>query len=296
MMQGRVITAYGRHYTVQCEDGQTRQSYTRGKKTGICVGDYVRVQLQGQEEASIEEVLPRHNLLYRSDEMRSKQFAANVDQLLVVVALSPSFNDDLLGRSLTGAWSVGIQPTILLNKVDLAEGYQQARARLAPYEALGVHIIETSITDETKLRNDLTPLLRDKTNLLLGQSAMGKSSILNVIVPHAKAHTQEHSVALGTGKHTTTTTTLYALPALNASIIDSPGFQSFGLKHLGLTEVVQGFPEFAPYIEQCRFYNCTHLHEPGCGVLQALKDGEIQASRHELYERILSESLAPPKY
>ena len=295
-MQGRVITAYGRHYTVQCEDGQTRHSYARGKKTGICVGDYVRIQLQGQDEASIEEVLERRNLLYRSDEMRSKQFAANVDQLLVVVALSPGFNDDLLGRALTGAWSVGIQPIILLNKVDLQEGYEQARARLAPYEALGVTILETSITQEDKLRQDLAPLLRGKTNLLLGQSAMGKSSILNVLIPHAKAHTQEHSVALGAGKHTTTTTTLYAMPELNAALIDSPGFQSFGLRHLGLSEVVQGFPEFAPYIEHCRFYNCTHLHEPGCGVLQALKDGAITVSRHELYERILSESLAPPKY
>lgn len=295
-MQGRVITAYGRHYTVQCDDGQIRQSYTRGKKTGVCVGDFVRLQLQGQDEASIEEVLERSNLLYRSDEMRSKQFAANVDQLLVVVAITPSFNEDLLGRALTGAWSVGIQPIIILNKVDIQDGYAQARARLQPYEKLGVSIIETSTLDAERLRAKLLPLLQGKTNLLLGQSAMGKSSILNVLVPHAKAHTQEHSVALGTGKHTTTTTTLYTIPEIQASLIDSPGFQSFGLKHLGLSEVVQGFPEFAPYIEQCRFYNCTHLHEPGCGVLQALKDGEIEPTRHQLYERILAESLAPPKY
>lgn len=295
-MQGRVISAFGRHYTVQSHDGQTRQSYMRGKKTGICVGDYVRIQPQGQDEASIEEVLERTNLLYRSDEMRSKQFAANVDQLLIVVAVEPSFNEDLLGRALTGAWSAGISPLIILNKVDLNEAYDQAYQRLTPYYHLGVQIVETSTLRAEQLRQNLFPLLKGKTSLLLGQSAMGKSSILNVLVPHAKAHTQEHSIALGAGKHTTTSTTLYALPEINASLIDSPGFQSFGLKHLGLSEVVHGFPEFAPYLTQCRFYNCTHLHEPGCGVLQAIKNGQIKQSRHELYERILSESLAPPKY
>ncbi|WP_159990729.1 ribosome small subunit-dependent GTPase A [Pelistega ratti] len=295
-MQGRVITAYGRHFTVKLEDGSTRQSFTKGKKTGVCVGDYVRLVLQGQEEARIEEVLPRQNLLYRSDEMRSKQFAANVDLLCIVVAVQPTFSEDLLSRALVGAWSANIEPIILLNKIDLQQDYLHAKARLAVFADLGVKIIEISTLQANDLKQKLIPLLSHKTSLLLGQSAMGKSSILNVLIPYAQAHTQEHSIALGTGKHTTTTTCLYELPEYQLSIIDSPGFQSFGLKHLSLQEVIQGFPEFLPYIDYCRFYNCTHLHEPGCGVLQAIAENHISPKRHEMYERILMECTAPEKY
>lgn len=295
-MKGRVITAYGRHFTVQLEDGSIRHSYTKGKKTGVCVGDYVRLALQGQEEARIEEILPRENLLYRSDEMRSKQFAANVDQLLIVIAVQPTFSDDLLSRALVGAWSAHITPLILLNKVDLKEDYPAAKARLEDYINLGVPIIETSTLYPEQLRQQLLPILENKTSLLLGQSAMGKSSILNVLVPDAQAHTQEHSTALGTGKHTTTTTSLYALPDIHGAIIDSPGFQSFGLRHLTIAEVVEGFPEFHDYLPYCKFYNCTHLHEPGCGVLQALHEGKISTKRHAMYERILTECTAPEKY
>ncbi|MDY3331528.1 MAG: ribosome small subunit-dependent GTPase A [Pelistega sp.] len=295
-MQGRVITAYGRHFMVKLDNGSVRQSYTKGKKTGVCVGDYVRLVLQGEEEARIEEVLARKNLLYRSDEMRSKQFAANVDQLLIVVAVQPTFSDDLLSRAIVGARSAGISPIILLNKVDLTEDYPAAKERLSMYEKLGIPIIETSTLDSEKLRAQLNPLLAGKTSLLLGQSAMGKSSILNVLVPEAKAHTQEYSVALGTGKHTTTTTSLYELVDIQACLIDSPGFQSFGLRHLEQSEVVLGFPEFSEFVEQCKFYNCTHLHEPGCGVLNALEAGFIHPKRHEMYERILLECTAPERY
>lgn len=295
-MQGRVITAYGRHFIVKLSNGTIRQSYMKGKKTGVCVGDYVRVALQGDEEARIEEILERQNLLYRSDEMRSKQFAANVNQLLIVVAVQPTFSDDLLCRAIVGARSVHIDPIILLNKVDLEEDYPQAKERLSIYAQLGIPIIETSTLDADKLKTQLLPLLQDKTSLLLGQSAMGKSSILNVLVPDAKAHTQEYSVALGTGKHTTTTTSLYELPDIRGYLIDSPGFQSFGLRHLGQSEVVLGFPEFGEFVEQCKFYNCTHLHEPGCGVLRALNEGIISPKRHEMYERILLECTAPERY
>ncbi|MBV4397145.1 ribosome small subunit-dependent GTPase A [Advenella alkanexedens] len=295
-MKGRVISAHGRHYQVELENGQLRQCYTRGKKTGICVGDFVRIQPQGEDEGSIEETLERQNLLYRSDEMRSKQFAANVDQLLIVVATEPVFSDDLTGRALTGAWSANISPIILLNKCDLESGLARAQESLGIYREMGVPIISCSIYEPEQLKRDLLPLLKDKTSLLLGQSGMGKSSILNVLIPDAKAHTQAHSVALGTGKHTTTSTRLYHLPGQTGCLIDSPGFQAFGLYHLAQTDIANGFPEFKEHIESCRFYNCTHLHEPGCGVLAALKDGKINSKRHELYERILLESQSAKRY
>ena len=125
---------------------------------------------------------------------------------------------------------------------------------------------------------------------------MGKSTLLNSLVPDALAHTQEHSQALGAGKHTTTSTRLYHLPGNVGDLIDSPGFQAFGLYHLGATEIERGFPEFTAAIKDCRFYNCTHRHEPGCGVLAALKRGEITQERHELYQRILAENESKSRY
>lgn len=285
--QGRVIAAHGRHYTVEVSDGALIKCFPRGKKNDAAVGDYVEITMQGVDEAALEKILERKNLLYRSDENRSKQFAANVDQLLIVIAVAPNFSDDLLGRSLAGAWSANITPIIVLNKVDLIDGLEAARAKLAPFRQLGVKIIEICAKDTSQVESLILPLLKGKTSMLLGQSAMGKSTLLNTLVPLALAATREHSVALGAGKHTTTSTRLYHLPDGGGELIDSPGFQGFGLLHLSREEIEQGFPEFSPHIPECRFYNCTHQHEPNCGVLAALERGEINAARHALYLRLI---------
>ena len=195
--------------------------------------------------------------------MRSKQFASNVDQLLIVVAVQPTFSDDLTGRALAGAWSAGISPLIILNKTDLADALPAARERLAPIAALGVDIVELSALEPARVHTLLAPRLAGKTNLLLGQSGMGKSTLLNALVPDAAAPTREHSTALDMGKHTTTSTRLYHLPDPGGDLIDSPGFQAFGLQHLTREDIIRGFPEFAGPIESCRFYNCSHRHEPG---------------------------------
>ncbi|CAM5191648.1 ribosome small subunit-dependent GTPase A [Oligella ureolytica] len=298
MMQGRIISAHGRHYVARVE-GQLWHCYTRGKKAGICVGDYVEISPQGNNEARIEKVLERKNLLYRSDEMRSKQFAANVDVLLLITAVEPKFSDDLLGRALTAAWCEDLQPYIILNKIDLEKGVTEARDRLKRYQDLGVEVIECSIHQPEDLAAKLLPKVKGQTAILLGQSAMGKSSILNVLVPTANAHTQEHSHALGAGRHTTTKTELYEVrenDEIIASLIDSPGFQNFGLLHLNDTEIVKGFPEFSDAIKNCRFYNCRHLREPGCGVTDALANGQIHPERYALYERIIAENDAVTKW
>lgn len=294
--QGRVIAAHGRHYTVELPDGALIKCFPRGKKNDATVGDYVELTMQGADEAALEKVLERKNLLFRSDENRSKQFAANVDQLMIVIAVAPNFSDDLLGRTLAGSWSAGITPVILLNKVDLLEGLEAARARLAPFYQLGVQIIEICARDPQQVEQLILPLLRDKTTLLLGQSAMGKSTLLNTLVPLALAATREHSVALGAGKHTTTSTRLYHLPDAGGDLIDSPGFQGFGLLHLTREDIERGFPEFGPYIPECRFYNCTHQHEPNCGVLAALGRQEINAARHALYIRLVEAKAAHDSY
>ena len=284
MIEGRIVAAHGRHYRVEFPDGSARQCFPRGKKAGAAVGDYVRVTPQGRDEGAIDAVLPRRNLLYRSDEMRSKQFAANVDQLLIVVAVEPTFSDDLTGRALAGAWSADIAPLIVLNKTDLVDGLAAARERLAPLQALDVPIVELSAKAPQAVREQLAPRLA------------GKSTLLNALVPEAQAATQEYSTALDMGRHTTTSTRLYHLPEPGGDLIDSPGFQAFGLSHLSREEIVRGFPEFLPHIEHCRFYNCSHRHEPGCGVVAAVKTGEITPQRYALYQRILEEHEAAQRY
>jgi ribosome biogenesis GTPase len=294
-LHGRITQAHGRHYVVELADGTTRICFPRGKKAGAAVGDYVGIQPQGLQEGVIETTCERRNLLYRSDEFRTKVFAANVDQLLIIVAVEPAFSDDLLGRALVAAASADIKPIVILNKTDLSDGLPAARARLGWLADAGITLVELSALDPEQVRQRLRPALAG-TNLLLGQSGMGKSTLLNILVPHATAQTQEHSQALGTGKHTTTSTRLYHLPDSRADIIDSPGFQAFGLYHLGAGDIERGFPEFNDYLPQCRFYNCTHRHEPGCAVLKAVEGGGIPRDRHDLYKRILAENEKKTRY
>lgn len=295
LYEGTVIAAHGRHYFVELNNNDVLKCYTRGKRTGICVGDKVNISLQGPEQGAIESVHERHNLLYRSDEMRTKQFAANIDQLLIVVAAEPAFSDDLAARALVAAWTANIAPLIVLNKADLPS-VAKARERLSVLASLGVEIIELSALDTEATAKRLLPYLHDKSTLLLGQSAMGKSTLLNALVPNANALTQEHSQALGAGRHTTTSTRLYHIPNSTGHLIDSPGFQAFGLAHLTPSDIVRGFPEFQEPIEHCRFYNCTHRHEPGCGVVKALDEGHIHPERYALYQRLLAEHEAISRY
>lgn len=296
-VQGRVIAAHGRHYMVELADGSVRKCFPRGKRSDVTVGDNVVVTLSGNDEGSVDKILERRNLLYRSDDMRTKQFAANVDLLLIVVATEPSFSDDLVGRALVAAWSADIDPVIILNKVDLHEQLDNARARLNWLKALDVPIVELVATDTESTCQALMPVLQGKCSLLLGQSAMGKSTILNALVPDAKAHTQEHSQALGAGKHTTTSTRLYHLPEQwQGDIIDSPGFQSFGLHHLDAQDIENGFPEFGDSPLHCRFQDCSHRHEPGCAVLALVSQGYVTAQRYELYKRLLAEHETKTPY
>jgi len=296
LLNARIVASFGRNFIAQCQ--QTAQQYqctTRGKRTGIAIGDYVKLRLQGAEQAVIEEIIERKNLLYRSDNQRSKLFAANIDRLLFVLAPEPDFSLELTGRAHIAAINAGVKMMIVLNKADLP-AIEQARKKLQPLKDIGLPIIETSIYEPLQLQQHLTPLLQGNTSLLLGQSAMGKSSILNVLVPDAQAQTRAHSQALGAGRHTTTDSRLYALPSLDGSIIDSPGFQAFGLAHLEREDILKGFPDLHDAVQNCRFYNCTHRHEPGCGVLAALEDKSIYPERYQLYCRLIAELEARPLY
>ena len=286
---GRVVSGHGRRLVVEAGDGSRILCHTRGKRSDAVVGDRVRWQASG-DEGVIDEVLTRTNLLYRQDEWKTKAFAANIDQLLVVVAAEPVFSESQLARALIAAADAKIAARIVLNKRDLPS-FAVARERLRPYDAIGVEVLELALKrDPVEAKNRLAPLLDGQATLVLGPSGAGKSTLVNLMVADAGAQIGEISQALNTGRHTTTATQWYWLdPARTSALIDSPGFQEFGLRHIGADRLAALMPDIGRHASECRFYNCTHRHEPGCGVLAALGRGEIAESRYRIYREIFEE-------
>nr|WP_256077769.1 ribosome small subunit-dependent GTPase A [Massilia sp. YIM B04103] len=286
---GTIIAAHGRHYLAESE-GERLQCVTRGKKTNVAVGDSVRLTLTSPNQAVIDAIEERKTLLYRSDQYKSKLLAANLTQLFIVVATEPSFSDDLVSRSLVAAEAAGITAHLILNKTDVTDSLPRARERLQVYTAMGYPLHEVSARAEPEATvAKLAPLLAGQSSILIGQSGMGKSSLINLLVPDADIATREISEALDTGKHTTTFTRLYHLGE-DGCVIDSPGFQEFGLYHLSEGMLERAFRDFAPHLGHCKFYNCRHLSEPQCSVLAAVEEGKIARMRHTLYGQLLHES------
>jgi len=287
-----VVGAHGRHVVIETPSGERMLAHARGKKSACVVGDRVQWQPAG-DEAVVEALVPRRNLLMRQDEWRSKSFAANLDQLLVVLSGEPMFSESQLTRALIATEDAGISATLLLNKIDLPTA-ALARERLLPYKAMGFTVLETALTTQPEASIALlTPALAGKTTLVLGASGMGKSTLINLMLPQAQAQVGEISQALNAGRHTTTTTTWYWLDAADrtngGALLDSPGFQEFGLMHITPQRLPELMPDLRKHLGECRFYNCTHLHEPGCGVRSAVERGEISPSRYRLYEGLWAE-------
>ena len=291
---GLVVAGHGRHYIVETPEGARLTCHPRGKKSDCVVGDRVRWQPSG-DEGVIEHVEERRNLLFRQDEWKTKSFAANLDQLLVLVAALPVFSESQLARALVAAESAGIPARIVLNKADLPS-IDVARARLKPYAAMGVDVIEVAMKARPdEARAAIEPLLHGKATLVLGPSGTGKSTLINLLAPNAKAQIGDISVALNSGRHTTTSTQWYWLDGERTTgLLDSPGFQEFGLRQIDAAQLAGLMPDLRAHTGACRFYNCAHLHEPGCGVRAALERGEISESRYRIYGEILAE-LAPAR-
>lgn len=294
-----LVASYGRHYLARGIDDDQKGLYqvtSRGKQHLGAVGDILEVSETGPEQAVIEKIVERKNLLYRSDAYKSKSIASNVDQILIMLATEPGFSPDLLGRAVIAAETAGITPRIILNKCDLPNKLPAARKMLEPYIAMGYPVHEMSVKHDPSSVASLLPHVQGKISVLVGQSGMGKSTLLNALIPDAAAQTQEHSKKLDSGKHTTTACRYYDLPnngpseSFAGALIDSPGFQEFGLAHLSESELQHAFVEFRPLLGQCKFHNCSHGDEPGCVVRSAVDAGEISAQRVELFRQLRHES------
>ncbi|UJP03885.1 MAG: ribosome small subunit-dependent GTPase A [Nitrosomonas sp.] len=282
-LTGQVVAAFGRHYSVETVTGETISCVMRGKKGGIACGDQVEYQLTTVGQGVIETVKQRTSLLYRSDTFKEKIIAANVTQIIIVVAATPSFSEELINRCLVAAESENIAVLIVLNKADLIEPTQTAMETLSLYQDLGYAVLQLSATQDISA---LRPYLSDHLSVLAGQSGMGKSTLLNALIPEAKRATAEISLALDSGTHTTTHSQLYRLDD-DSAIIDSPGFQEFGLNHIKEENLAWGFMEFHPYIGRCKFNNCHHTREPGCAVMLAVQQGKIHPKRLAFYQKLL---------
>jgi ribosome biogenesis GTPase len=294
VLQGLVVASHGRHCVVETPDGERRICHPRGKKNQVVVGDQVQ-WLASTDEGTIEKVEPRRNLFYRQDEIRTKSFAANLDQVLILIAAEPEFSEMQLTRALIAAEAEHITPVIALNKSDLTDAFARSLARLAPYTMMGYTVLQLALKQGQM--SDLIQRLHHKTTLVLGPSGTGKSTLINQLIPNANVATGEISHALNSGRHTTTSTTWHWVDGdRKTGLIDSPGFQEFGLHHIDAMQLAAYMPDMKPHVANCKFYNCTHLHEPGCGVQAAVQSGAISASRYKLYGLLFAELTQAPHY
>ena len=292
LQHGQVVATHGRHYLVEIEAGEVLTCFPRGKRSLLACGDRVAVIRTATGQGVVEAVDPRRALLYRSDQYREKLIAANVTQMVIVLAVVPSFYEELLNRCLAAAEHQGMRVLIVLNKFDLAEESARALEALALYERLGYTVLPLVA------KRDVAPLrkyLAHHLSVLVGQSGMGKSTIINALVPSADAAIGDISLALDSGRHTTTYARLYRLDHESA-LIDSPGMQEFGLQHLSQRDIASAFIEFRAYLGRCRFNDCRHMSEPGCAISAASAEGKIDPRRLGSYRRIVSDLKKAKSY
>lgn len=279
----RVIATFGRTSLLETPDGVTWSAVRRGRRGDLVVGDEVIATESGPAQAAVESIEPRRSLLYRADDFRTKELAANIDQVLIVFASRPSFNLWFLWKALVAAKAAGITAIIVRNKTDLGEGAEAAKLALDQMQSLGWQTLAVSArTQPEATRATLLSIVHGKHSLLVGQSGMGKSTLLNLLVPEAQARTREFSERLDLGKQTTSAARWFRLPD-GGAIVDTPGFQEFGLVHLSQQQLIEGFPEFEPYLGACRFIDCRHRVEPDCAIRYAVAEGAIARERYDFY-------------
>lgn len=302
-MKGRVIKSTGSWYQVRTTT-QVIAARLKGKfkqedlklTNPIAVGDWVELSLeQGQETALITEIHPRENYVIRKSTRRQQQthiLASNVDQALLLITFkNPRTSLGFIDRFLVATESYGIPTCLVINKVDQIKGEEEVawvKGVQTIYPALGYPVIALSALHVPEVKAKLLPLIEGKSNLISGHSGVGKSTLLNALVSHAKQQTQEISAFSTKGVHTTTFAELFYLPE-SGDIIDTPGIKEFGILNVEKEELSHFFPEMRALLGQCKYHNCTHINEPGCRVLKGLEEGLISAERYQSYVNILHE-------
>ena len=287
---GLVVANFGATLIVEDRNGVLNRCTGRRKLGSLVCGDHVRWQGGNHQDCAVIELEQRQSELARPDKNgRKKTIAANIDQFLIMTSPGAEFSTGLIDRYLITAENLRIHPLIIFNKIDLLEETQliEFKQQLAVYETVGYPVILTSSKTAHGL-DTLMPYLYNKTSIIVGKSGVGKSSLINQILPDAAARVGDISQATGKGTHTTTTARLYHLPGNKGDVIDSPGIREFGLWQITPHELANGFREFRDYAEQCRFRDCLHRGEPGCAVAEAVAQGAIATTRFTSYQRILA--------
>ncbi|HQT81601.1 MAG: ribosome small subunit-dependent GTPase A [Ferrovum sp. 37-45-19] len=273
-----VTATFGRQCEIELPDGRVFLASRRGKKNDVTCNDRVTVEINSQQESIIETVHKARNIFYRSDEFRQKSIASNIDQVIIVIANEPTFSDALLAKILVAGDSNDCQTIIIHNKVDLPTSSRDAKI-IEYYKSLNYPVVPLSAVNHQL--DELLPLLHHKTSLLVGQSGMGKSTIINQLIPNQPARTNIISAALDSGKHTTTFSRRYKIDN-QSCLIDSPGLQEFGLRHISHAGLENLFREFSPLIGQCRFHNCRHINEPQCAFKELAMTDRLILRRLEI--------------
>lgn len=300
-MHGLIIKNTGSWYTVKTDDGRIVECKVKGNfrlkgirsTSPVAVGDYVDIIMNAEGTALISAIDDRKNYIIRKASNLSKQsqiIAANLDQALLIITIKqPETSTTFIDRFLAGAEAYRVPVVLVFNKTDLLNDderrYQQQMVTL--YETIGYPCIE--ISAETGMGIDqLQTLLKQKVTLVSGNSGVGKSTLINTIIPHADQRTAEISNAHGTGMHTTTFSEMIEL-AEGGYLIDTPGIKGFGTFDIEREELTSYFKEIFEFSKDCKFNNCTHTHEPGCAVLQAVENHYISVSRYQSYLNMLED-------
>ena len=279
---GLVITRYGQHVLVEAESGELYHCTGRQNIKLSVAGDQVIFQTISKSEGVVTALLERDNQLSRS----YKLIASNIDQLWLVVAVEPHYQFELIDRYLVVAENAGLPINIVVNKIELSNDFERIKHNFSMYESTGYQVVYLSVKDQINIEQFKT-LLDDKTHIFLGQSGVGKSSLINELIPNLNLRVNEISTKSKLGKHTTTNTTLYHIPS-GGDLIDSPGIREFQLDDLSNKEILSGFREFKPFIGACKFRNCAHINEPNCAIKEAVESGKIHHKRYENYLQLIN--------
>lgn len=287
---GLVIVNYGKNLLVEDDDGVLYQCVARRGLQQLACGDLVDWLPTGEQAGVVEILHPRNTVLLKADgRNRQRPLAANFDQVVIEAATEPAMDAFLIDKYTIAAELAGATPLIIINKADLltAADRRSIESLMQEFRAIGYRYLFTSALKNTGI-DEFRDQLTGRTSILVGQSGVGKSSLIKRLLPEQDITVGKLSAASGLGKHTTTTTTLYHLPG-GGNLVDSPGVRDFRLGEVDPNTLGNGFREFIPHLGRCRFNDCLHLTEPGCAVIEAVAAGRISERRMESYRRLQSQ-------